>query len=762
MTVDLVESLIATTFCGRRFSREKINEIIGTVKTFPNLSRKELAHTICEHTNWVTPMGGLKINSALALLKKFESLGLCSPPTIRVHSRRPKIQSAESPASEKNSHIRESLEDISPISLRLVEDNESDSKRFNEAMKKHHYLSYKKAYGAYLRYFIVDKNGRELGLLLFASPAWALADRDHWIGWKNRHRIKRLHLVISNSRFLIFPWVQVQNLASKALSLVPPRIADDWFVRYGYRPVLMETFVDQEKYLGTCYQASNWTKLGQTKGVGRYTKDSAQKTSIKDIYAYPLVENFRDVLLRGEQSTNRKLTTNEDIRDRLCRIHDDILGFWSTIAPLIRSLAEGFDATWQKRGRVTDTMLLVLIIFRLVATRAKKGYGSTIDEVWETCRNQGLPLPQKNPIAPSTFCDARQKLDEDIFKIINGRVIEEYQSVFENDAHRFNGHRIYAVDGSKINLPHELIKEGFATSNDKTHYPQGLLSCLYRLKVNIPCDFILTNDTNERRVSLTHHQVLDHDDIVVYDRGYFSYEILHAHVDQGLHAVFRLCAHTYTEIMDFIAGDTLDSIVSIKPKSEAAINKLRKINPSIEIKDIQLRLVKYCVDSKTYFIGTTLLEQKYSIPELQDLYHSRWGIEELYKTTKHTMGTEEFHSKSLRGVRQEVYAQLALVTLNRLFTNHTDDNHKINGKNSKAKTKTNFKNSILAFARNAECLIIGTGHALQIGFFNLLSTIGHLYQKQRPNRSYPRVSLTPKSKWNSAEYRTAARAAKAA
>ena len=761
MTVDLVESLASTTFCGRRFSREKINQIIGTVKTFQNLSRRELAHTICEHTNWVTPMGGLKINSALALLEKFESIGLCSPPATRENHRRPKIQVVQSSTPEKNSIIRESLEDISPISLRLVVDNDGDGKRFNEAMKKHHYLSYKKAYGAYLRYFIVDKNGRELGLLLFASPAWALADRDQWIGWKSRHRIKRLHLIISNSRFLIFPWVHVPNLASKALSLAPPRIADDWYVRYGYRPVLIETFVDQEKYLGTCYQASNWTKLGQTKGIGRYTKDSTQKTSIKDIYAYPLVENFRDVLLRGDKSTNKNKTTNEDIRDRLCRVHDNILAFWSTLAPMIRTIAEGFDATWQKRRRVTDTMLLVLIIFRLVATRAKKGYGSTIDEVWENCRNQGLPLPQKKPIAPSTFGDARQKLDENIFKIINGKVIEEYDSTFSYEDFYYHGHRLYAVDGSKINLPHELINEGFKVSNDKTDYPQGLLSCLYRLKAGIPYDFILTDDTNERRVSLTHHQVLNCGDIVVYDRGYFSYELLLAHVQQGLHAVFRLSESTYTIIRAFMASDEIDKIVTINPGKEASA-KLHKNKMTIQ--SIQLRLIKYRIENQDYFLGTTLLEQKYTHREFQDIYHSRWGVEELYKTTKFVMATEEFHSKNLRGVRQEVYAQLALVTLNRIFTNHTDDNHKVKSKltTSNVKTLTNFKNSVCAFTRNIESLIIGTAQMLEQGLFNLLNTVARRYQKQRPNRSYPRVSRTPKSKWNSAACRSAARACKAA
>lgn len=760
MAANAVENLSSTTFCGRRFSRDQIYQIIETVETFKNLSRRELAHTICEHFDWATPTGSLKINSALGLLEQFEDKGLCSLP--KLEDRRPRVGTKRAPMALKIAEkIQETLDSIGPISLKLVETKE-DGKRFDELMAKHHYLGFKKAYGAFLRYVIVDKSGRQLGLLLFAASAWALEDRDDWIGWQRRHRIKRLNLIISNSRFLIFPWIDVPNLASKALSLVPRCIADDWYERYGYRPVLIETFVDCEKYLGTCYQAANWKKIGKTKGRSRVCKSKDQQ-SIKDIYTYPLVENFREILLRGDKSTSKKKTTDEDICDRLCRVHDNILAFWSTVAPLIRTITQGFDATWQKRRRVTDTMLLVLIIFRLVATRSKKGYGSTIDEVWENCRNQGLPLPQKKPIAPSTFGDARQKLDENIFKIINGRVIEEYGRTFSYDDFHFFGHRLYAVDGSKINLPHEMIAEGFKASNDKTHYPQGLLSCLYRLKAGIPCDFILTGDTNERRVSLTHHQVLNCGDIIVYDRGYFSYELLLAHVQQGLHAVFRLSASTCTVIEEFMASNELDRIVTIVP-GKSVSSKIAKINAKITLQPISLRLIKYRIENQDYFLGTTLVDQKYRHQDFQDIYHSRWGIEELFKTTKFVMASEEFHSRNLRGVRQEIYAQLALVTLNRIFTNHSDDNHKAKAKTSKTKEKTmsNFKNSVCAFTRNIESLIIGTAQTLERGLFNLLSTVIRRYQKQRPNRSYPRVSFAPKSKWNSAKYRTAARAFKVA
>jgi len=138
-----------------------------------------------------------------------------------------------------------------------------------------------------------------LGCLLFASSAWALAERDRWIGWTERDRAQRLNWVVANTRFLLFPWVKVRNLASTVLSLVTRRIRSDWQERYGYAPVLLETFVEAERYRGTCYQAANWIRLGETAGRGRMDRHTRHLSTPKWIYVYPLVEDFR-AFLRGE------------------------------------------------------------------------------------------------------------------------------------------------------------------------------------------------------------------------------------------------------------------------------------------------------------------------------------------------------------------------------------------------------------------------------------------------------------------------------
>ncbi len=197
-----------------------------------------------------------------------------------------------------------SLAELEPIYLEPVTDRAGRA-LFSEYLERYHYLGYKRPFGSHLRYFIRAKDELPLGCLLFAaSAAWALEARDNWIGWSESDRSQRLYLVVLNNRFLIFPWVHVENLASRVLSLAVKRIRSDWSKRYNYQPVLLETFVDTEKYLGTAYRAANWICLGETTGRGRNDRNNKATLSIKQIYVYPLVKDFRDYLLGKEGENN--------------------------------------------------------------------------------------------------------------------------------------------------------------------------------------------------------------------------------------------------------------------------------------------------------------------------------------------------------------------------------------------------------------------------------------------------------------------------
>ncbi|MCP4450849.1 MAG: transposase, partial [Planctomycetes bacterium] len=190
----------------------------------------------------------------------------------------------------------------------------------------------------------------------------------------------------------------------------------------------------------------------------------------------------------------------------------------------------------------------------------------------------------------------------------------------------------------------------------KSHYPQGLVSCLYQLKSQIPHDFELASHMDERRMALAHLKALRPGDVVVYDRGYFSYAMLYAHQRQGVDVIFRLARRAGKLIDAFMDGSEIEAIVTLEvaPARQQAI---REKHPDIAFRPLSLRLIKYVMDGTTYTLGTTLLDgdvyQKAAFP---DLYHARWGIEELYKVSKQLVGVDEFHAQTERGVKQELFA----------------------------------------------------------------------------------------------------------
>jgi hypothetical protein len=189
------------------------------------------------------------------------------------------------------------LKQLEPILLTRVESREQ-RQLWYEYVDRYHYLGYQLPFGAQLRYF--TKSGATndiLGCFQFSSPAWKMAPRDLWIGWSDEQRKANLQRIVNNSRFLIFPWVVVKNLASSALSLAVKTVPDDWQRCYGYRPVLMETLVDAKRFKGTCYKAANWIHMGKTTGRGRMDQYGKQQgMAVKEIYVYPLTSRFRQQL----------------------------------------------------------------------------------------------------------------------------------------------------------------------------------------------------------------------------------------------------------------------------------------------------------------------------------------------------------------------------------------------------------------------------------------------------------------------------------
>ncbi len=296
-----MRSTSSEPFCGQVIHRDQINEIAVIVDTFPKLSRTELANTICELFSWKRPTGKLKTVECRQFLEHLDSRGIIQLPACKIqYTKQIKPTADRTKRTDSQSKISTKLSELSPIVLNRVRDY-PQRQLWCEYVDRYHYLGYRIPFGAHLRYFIqsgIDQ--ASLGCLQFSSPAWRMAARDQWIGWSDEQRRKNLQKIITNSRFLIFPWVRVKNLASSLLSLAVKTVPDDWFDCYGYRPVLMETLVDQKQYKGTCYQAANWVCVGETTGRGRMDRQNQRKgVAVKDIYLYPLSKWFRQELMQS-------------------------------------------------------------------------------------------------------------------------------------------------------------------------------------------------------------------------------------------------------------------------------------------------------------------------------------------------------------------------------------------------------------------------------------------------------------------------------
>jgi len=762
-----VDTLARTTFSGRRFTRKQLARVQETVARFPDLTRTELARTLCEHLNWKTPNGKDKVESCLSLLEALEAHGVVSLPAKQVRrAQRRRVPQPERVPPEPA--IEAALDALTPIRLEAVGSRGEAREHFKAYLHRYHYLGYRQPVGAHLGYFIVSEPcQRRLGCLLFsASAAWALAPRDQWIGWQDKHRKKLLHLILSNDRFLIFPWVEVRHLASHALSRATRQIGDDWVGAFGYRPVLIETFVDPTYFSGTCYRAANWQFLGHTQGRGRLASDHQPRLSQKEIFVYPLESHWQQHLTSVPRAAElKKRYRNELQASRAPAIDAPFVALWEHVVHIFHDVAAEYDHKWRVRKRVVDTLMLMLLIFRLVCSKNTQSYGTTIDALWDNCRQLKWPLPQKESIAPSSFCTARRKLDEAVFQCAHRKILAAYA----DDAGRYawRGHRLFAVDGSKINLPRALLACGYATPTPGAHYPQGLVSCLYQLKSQLPFDFDLVSHANERLCALRHLDVLHPHDVVVYDRGYFSYGLLHRHGETGIHAIFRLHAGSASVIAEFMASSQAETVVSIEPSPQARA-KLRSHNPDLELGPLPLRLLKYEIGGSLFCLGTTLLEaQRYPLDALMDVYHSRWGIEELYKISKRLFVVEDFHAKTERGVKQELFAHFVLITLNRLFTNRADI--ELNPRRGSPSTpdenvpqrKSNFKNAIHVLERGLEELLLL--HEKMKGVVQrVFLTVLARHQRVRPNRSYARRSMRPHTKWTLTKEKRQAQKAAAA
>lgn len=280
---------------GREISNVELDQVRQLTGLRTGWSRRQLSQELCRLWDWRSCSGQMKDMAARSLLNKLAERGLIDLPARRPHrgGRHPLLIKPLESDWFGPIPISDDLKSLQPLQVHLIGVRQPEAQVFRSYLARHHYLGYRGAVGQNLQYLIRDRHRRDLACVLFGAAAWKVVCRDQWIGWNAIQRMRRLCRITNNSRFLILPWVRVSHLASHILAIVLRRLRSDWLVKYREPIDLVETFVEKDRFEGTCYRAANWMDIGQTKGRSRQDPHHTVQVAVKQIYVYPLNRHFR-------------------------------------------------------------------------------------------------------------------------------------------------------------------------------------------------------------------------------------------------------------------------------------------------------------------------------------------------------------------------------------------------------------------------------------------------------------------------------------
>src|SRR5450759_2349922 len=262
------------------------------IAAHPASSRRDLSKKLCEAWNWVQANGALRDMVCRGLMLMLHRAGMIELPAVRRVMRNPMVERSQ-PAlvSVDQAPLKVRFSELGPLELRQVRRTPEEA-LFNSLLQEHHYLGYSQPVGEHLKY-LVYAQGRPVACVAWSSAPRHLGSRDRFIGWDKQARLKNIRLLAYNTRFLILPWVTVPHLASHILGRMARMLSPDWQRLYAHPIYFVETFIDPQRFRGTCYRAANWIPMGVTTGRGK--DDQAHKTnrSIKEVLGYPLIKDFR-------------------------------------------------------------------------------------------------------------------------------------------------------------------------------------------------------------------------------------------------------------------------------------------------------------------------------------------------------------------------------------------------------------------------------------------------------------------------------------
>jgi hypothetical protein len=287
--------MVEFRYRGRQISQEDILYIRALVERHPNESRRTLSTKLCEAWQWRQANGALRDMVCRGMLLMLERAGqITLPPVSYVRHNPLANRTRPLPTQIDTTLMEDRLRNLRPLEFEPVR-RTAQEPLFNGLMEEYHYLGYEQPVGEHLKY-LVWAQGRPVACVAWSSAPRHIGARDRYIGWTAEARRSNIRFIAYNTRFLILPWVRVEHLASHILGRMVARVSEDWQQIYGHSIYFLETFVDPERFRGTCYRAANWIFLGKTTGRGKQSNSYVPNRSIKEVLGYPLRKRFRELL----------------------------------------------------------------------------------------------------------------------------------------------------------------------------------------------------------------------------------------------------------------------------------------------------------------------------------------------------------------------------------------------------------------------------------------------------------------------------------
>ena len=372
----------------------------------------------------------------------------------------------------------------------------------------------------------------------------------------------------------------------------------------------------------------------------------------------------------------------------------------------------------------------------MVADANRRGYRHLIDAFWDEAHSFGLPLPCDEPVSAPAICKARQKLGPELVRALLHQASDSFDAQFGSDK-RWFGRRVFAVDGSKVNIQRsEELAQAFGLP-PKAHCPQVLVSTLFDLVAKVPHDIsVAPHDSCERQELLGMLNRLKSNDVLVLDRGYPSFEMMRILIDEGIDFVMRVpIRNSFAAIQDLLYSGRDDCRIRINPHKNSGMGG----HAPVDVRALRIMVP----NSEPTILLTTLRRVDFTRSQIAELYHMRWEVEEYYKLMKSNyLGQGQFHARSAMGVEQEIHAVALFVAITRYLMAAAAKESKV------PYEELSPKSGALGLAAYVLRLLLACDANQAAPFLDqVLRRIIKTKDKKRPGRRWPRRSFKPSRKW---------------